>query len=62
LRGVRKSDCVGDDLSNTVPDHDLEPPKFTRHALENLLNDWPTVKSMILTGYRAPDINSNQSN
>ena len=38
----------------SVPDHDLDPPKFAHRALETLLGDWATVKSMILTVYRAP--------
>ncbi|UXI21599.1 alkaline phosphatase tissue-nonspecific isozyme [Sarcoptes scabiei] len=41
-----------DELSN-IPDHNLEPPKFSRKVLDKLLGDWPTLKSMILTGYRA---------
>lgn len=41
-----------------VPEHDLEPPKFARKALDKMLVDWPTVKSMILTGYRSPESGS----
>lgn len=33
-----------------MPDHDLEPPKFSRRALERLLNDWRAVRSMIMSG------------
>ena len=33
-----------------MPDHDLEPPRFCRRALERLLNDWSAVKSMLSTG------------
>lgn len=33
-----------------MPDHDLEPPRFSRRAFERLLNDWPAVKSMIMSG------------
>lgn len=38
------------DVDNDMPDHDLEPPRFARKALERLLVDWPAVKAMILTG------------
>lgn len=33
-----------------MPDHDLEPPRFARRALERLLNDWAAVKAMIFSG------------
>lgn len=33
-----------------MPDHDLEPPRFNRKALERLLNDWPAVQCMIMSG------------
>jgi E3 ubiquitin-protein ligase EDD1 len=33
-----------------MPEHDLEPPRFSRRAFERLLSDWPAVKSMIMTG------------
>lgn len=33
-----------------MPDHDLEPPRFARRALERLLNDWQAVKAMIMSG------------
>lgn len=33
-----------------MPDHDLEPPRFSRRAFERLLNDWPAVKGMIMSG------------
>jgi len=35
-----------------MPDHDLEPPRFSRKALERLLNDWPAVKAMIMSGVK----------
>ncbi|GFU25773.1 e3 ubiquitin-protein ligase UBR5 [Nephila pilipes] len=38
-----------------MPDHDMEPPKFSRKALERLLNDWYAVKSTILTGWKGND-------
>ena len=33
-----------------LPDHDLEPPKFAKTALELILKDWKAVESMILFG------------
>lgn len=33
-----------------MPDHDLEPPRFCRRALERLLNDWPAVQCTIMAG------------
>lgn len=32
------------------PEHDLEPPKFARQALELIIKDWRAVKNMILSG------------
>lgn len=36
-----------------MPDHDLEPPRFSRKALERILNDWPAVQCMIMSGVSA---------
>jgi len=33
-----------------MPDHDLEPPRFSRRALERLLNDWNAVRAMLMSG------------
>ncbi|GBL96595.1 E3 ubiquitin-protein ligase UBR5 [Araneus ventricosus] len=44
-----------------MPDHDMEPPKFSRKALERLLNDWNAVKSTILTGWKGDDQSSLKS-
>lgn len=33
-----------------MPEHDLEPPRFSRRALEHLLGDWRAVHSMIMSG------------
>lgn len=33
-----------------MPEHNLEPPRFSRRALERILNDWTAVKSMLMTG------------
>lgn len=38
------------DTDSNMPDHDLEPPRFARKALDRLLIDWPAVRSMIMTG------------
>ena len=35
---------------NEMPEHNLEPPRFARKALDRLLNDWPAVRAMIMTG------------
>ncbi|PSN30861.1 hypothetical protein C0J52_20667 [Blattella germanica] len=40
------------DIEADVPDHDLEPPRFSRRALERLLNDWPAVRGMIMSGVK----------
>ncbi|KAL4218424.1 E3 ubiquitin-protein ligase ubr5 [Mactra antiquata] len=40
------------DLDVEMPEHDLEPPKFSRRALERILNDWTAVKAMLLSGMR----------
>ncbi|KAK9512923.1 hypothetical protein O3M35_001231 [Rhynocoris fuscipes] len=37
-------------LEPDMPEHDLEPPRFSRRAFERLLSDWPAVKGMIMTG------------
>lgn len=41
------------DLEPDMPDHDLEPPRFSRRALERLLGDWPAVRSMVTSGMSA---------
>lgn len=35
-----------------MPEHDLEPPRFSRRALERILNDWTAVKAMLQDGCR----------
>ena len=40
------------DAQPEMPEHDLDPPKFSRRALECLLSDWNALKSMILTGQK----------
>ncbi|XP_067616130.1 E3 ubiquitin-protein ligase hyd isoform X2 [Eurosta solidaginis] len=44
----RKSSSI--DPEADMPEHDLEPPKFARKALERLLIDWHSVRAMIMTG------------
>lgn len=38
------------DAEGEMPEHDLEPPRFARKALERLLGDWNAVRAMIQTG------------
>ncbi|XP_058822733.1 E3 ubiquitin-protein ligase hyd isoform X2 [Topomyia yanbarensis] len=45
---VRKTPSL--EADSDMPEHDLEPPRFARKALDRLLNDWPAVRSMIMTG------------
>jgi E3 ubiquitin-protein ligase EDD1 len=40
------------DIETDMPEHDLEPPRFSRKALECLLGDWKAVQSMIMSGTR----------
>ncbi|KAH3897177.1 hypothetical protein DPMN_021362, partial [Dreissena polymorpha] len=47
-----KRKVPNNDLDIEMPDHDLEPPKFSRRALERILNDWPAVKAMLQCGVR----------
>ena len=50
---------AGADMDGDMPEHDLEPPRFSRRALERLLYDWSAVKAMIATGQKE-DGSSNQ--
>ena len=43
---------TSENIEPNMPEHDLEPPKFARKALEKLLYDWNTVKAMIMTGHK----------
>lgn len=38
-----------------LPEHDLEPPRFARKALEQMLQDWRAVKAMIMDGCKSLD-------
>ncbi|KAL1490432.1 hypothetical protein ABEB36_013127 [Hypothenemus hampei] len=40
------------DIESDMPEHDLEPPRFSRKALEYLLSDWKALKTMIMSGMR----------
>ncbi|KAH8369432.1 hypothetical protein KR009_010813 [Drosophila setifemur] len=51
----RKTSAV--DMDSDMPDHDLEPPKFARKALERLLIDWNAVRSMIMSGAEKSEVN-----
>ena len=46
--GNRKTPSL--EVDSDMPDHDLEPPRFARKALDRLLVDWQAVKAMIMTG------------
>lgn len=35
-----------------MPEHDLEPPRFSRRALECLLRNWQAVRSMVMSGVK----------
>ncbi|XP_037871964.1 E3 ubiquitin-protein ligase hyd isoform X5 [Bombyx mori] len=47
-RGPRKQ--PGSDAEVDAPDHDLEPPRFSRRALLHLLADWPAVEAAVMCG------------
>ncbi|CAH1775507.1 unnamed protein product [Owenia fusiformis] len=49
-RAARKT--VAPDLEPEMPEHDLEPPRFSRRALERILNDWNAVKAVVMCGSR----------
>nr|XP_006821041.1 PREDICTED: LOW QUALITY PROTEIN: E3 ubiquitin-protein ligase UBR5-like [Saccoglossus kowalevskii] len=50
-RGPRKTA----DAEQEMPEHNLEPPRFSRRALERVLQDWKAVKAMINSGFKATD-------
>ena len=50
---ARKTPDAMSNIDSEMPDHDLEPPRFARKALDKILSDWNAIKAMILTGYRA---------
>jgi E3 ubiquitin-protein ligase EDD1 len=38
-----------------LPEHDLEPPRFARKALEQIMQDWRAVKAMVMDGCKPMD-------
>ncbi|CAK9249869.1 unnamed protein product [Sphagnum jensenii] len=44
-------DSIGN-IETEMPDHDLEPPRFARKALDKILSDWNAIKAMVLSGHR----------
>ncbi|VDH90552.1 E3 ubiquitin-protein ligase EDD1, partial [Mytilus galloprovincialis] len=55
-----RNKTLAQELDMEMPEHDLEPPKFSRRALERILNDWTAVKAMIHSGKKqntsCPDV------
>ncbi|XP_052085872.1 E3 ubiquitin-protein ligase UBR5-like isoform X2 [Mytilus californianus] len=55
-----RNKTLAQELDMEMPEHDLEPPKFSRRALERILNDWTAVKAMIHSGKKqntsSPDV------
>lgn len=39
-----------EDQPSDAPDHDLDPPKFCRRALEKLLTDYQAVRALLNMG------------
>ena len=42
-----------------MPEHNLEPPRFCRRALERILSDWSAVRCVLSTGHRPDPSRSN---
>ena len=59
---TRKAPDSMANIDSEMPDHDLEPPRFARKALDKILSDWNAIKAMILTGYRAPTPSARKQN
>ncbi|XP_055677423.1 E3 ubiquitin-protein ligase hyd isoform X6 [Lutzomyia longipalpis] len=38
------------DVDTDMPEHNLEPPRFAKKAVDRLLMDWAAVRAMIMTG------------
>lgn len=60
MGGPRKNP-VSEIADVEMPEHDLEPPRFSRQALEKILENWTAVKAMLLCGRkehssRYPDV------
>lgn len=59
MGGPRKNP-VSEIADVEMPEHDLEPPRFSRQALEKILENWTAVKAMLLCGRKehssSPDV------
>lgn len=51
-RMSRSRNQKNNDADPDMPEHDLEPPRFARKALERMLTDWAAIKSLLLLGCR----------
>ncbi|KAL1449793.1 hypothetical protein WDU94_002267, partial [Cyamophila willieti] len=40
----------GGEMELDMPEHDLEPPRFARKALDHIFRDWRGVRAMMLSG------------
>ena len=49
-KSASRKSAPADLVDPEMPDHDLEPPRFCRKALDRLLNDWSAVKAMLSSG------------
>ena len=38
-----------------LPEHDLDPPRFARKALEQIMQDWRAVRAMVMDGCKPVD-------
>ncbi|GAB1606363.1 E3 ubiquitin-protein ligase UBR5-like [Argonauta hians] len=58
--GGQRKNPVSEIADIEMPEHDLEPPRFSRQALEKILENWTAVKAMLLCGRKehlsSPDI------
>ena len=52
-KSASRKSVPADLVDPEMPDHDLEPPRFCRKALERLLNDWSAVKAMLSSGSKS---------
>ena len=54
-RAKPKSKTIGScAAAPPLPEHDLDPPRFARKALEHIMQDWRAVRAMIMDACRAP--------
>ena len=52
-KSASRKSVPADLVDPEMPDHDLEPPRFCRKALDRLLNDWSAVKAMLSSGAKS---------